>query len=124
MVAGLTTLKKLADGRIYSELEQKNRNFVSELTSRLNGSTINVAGVASMFWIVFQRELPRSSAAISKDGISHYNRMHSKVLNIGLYVPPSGYEVCFVSAAHTDEMLSEAADKLATLIKEEAHEWE
>jgi len=123
MVAGLTTLKKLADGRIHSQLEQKNRKFVSEVTSQLDGSAINIAGVASMFWIVFQRDLPRSAEAISKDGISHYNRMHSKVLDSGLYMPPSGYEVCFISTAHTDEMLTEAAGKLASLIREEAHEW-
>ncbi|MBU1318269.1 MAG: glutamate-1-semialdehyde 2,1-aminomutase [candidate division Zixibacteria bacterium] len=123
MVAGLTTLKKLADGRIHSKLEQKNRKFVSEVTSQLDSSAINIAGVASMFWIVFQRDLPRSAEAISKDGISHYNRMHSKVLDSGLYMPPSGYEVCFISAAHTDEMLTDAAAKLASLIREEAHEW-
>jgi len=123
MVAGLTTLKKLADGRIHSKLEQKNRKFVSEVTSQLDSSAINIAGVASMFWIVFQRDLPRSAEAISKDGISHYNRMHSKVLDGGLYMPPSGYEVCFISAAHTDEMLTDAAAKLASLIREEAHEW-
>lgn len=123
MAAGLTTLKKLADGRIHGELERKNRKFVSDLTTRLNTSAINVAGVASMFWIVFQRELPRSTAVISKDGISHYNRMHGRVLDNGLYLPPSGYEVGFISAAHTDEMLERAAVTLASIIKEEAHEW-
>jgi len=123
MVAGLTTLSKLADGRIYSDLENKNRQFVSEITTRLNGSAVNIAGVSSIFWIVFQQDLPRAAHQIDKDGIGHYNRIHEKVLDAGLYFPPSGYEVCFVSAAQTTEMLTEAAATLASLIKAEAHEW-
>ncbi len=123
MTAGLATLKKLADGRIHAQLEQKNRKFVSELLGRINGSTVNIAGVASIFWIVFQRDLPRTASAIDKDGISHYNRMHEHILDRGIYLPPSGYEVCFISNAHTDEMLSGAAQTLAEAIKKEAHEW-
>jgi glutamate-1-semialdehyde 2,1-aminomutase len=123
MVAGLTTLKKLADGRIYSQLEARNRRFVSTIMSHLSGSAVNIAGVASMFWIVFQRELPRAAHAISTDGIAHYNRMHAGILEAGLYLPPSGYEVCFISAVHTDDQLAQAATALAKGIKKEAHAW-
>ncbi|MBD3401516.1 glutamate-1-semialdehyde 2,1-aminomutase [candidate division GN15 bacterium] len=123
MVAGLTTLKKLADGGIHARLEEKNRKFVSSIVSRLSNSTVNIAGVASIFWIVFQKELPRTAAGISTDGISHYNRMHEQILDRGVYLPPSGYEVCFVSAAHTDEMLEHTADLLVETIGREAHAW-
>lgn len=123
MVAGLTTLKKLADGRIHGELEEKNRRFVSALTTKLSESAVNVAGVASIFWVVFQRDLPRTAAAISKDGISHFNRMHERVLDEGIYLPPSGYEVCFLSSSHTDGELDAAAETMAAIIGEEAHAW-
>jgi len=124
MTAGLATLEKLADGKIYAELEEKNRRFVSKLIGKINGSVINVPGIASIFWIVFQKDLPRSAGDIDPDGISHFNRMHEAVLNDGIYLPPSGYEVCFLSAAHTNEMLDDAADILAKNIKQEAHQWE
>jgi glutamate-1-semialdehyde 2,1-aminomutase len=123
MTAGLTTLKKLADGRMYTELENRNRRFVSNLTSRLNNKVINIIGVASIFWIVFQRELPRSAHMIDTDGITHYNRMYGRILNQGIYLPPSGYEVCFISAAHTDDMLDKTADILAAEFDKEAHSW-
>jgi glutamate-1-semialdehyde 2,1-aminomutase len=123
MVAGLTTLKKLADGQIHHSLEERNRRFVSTIMSRLSGSSANIAGVASIFWIVFQRELPRAAHEISGDGISHFNRMHAAVLDAGIYLPPSGYEVCFLSAAHDEEHLDKAAETLADLIGREAHEW-
>lgn len=124
MTAGLATLNKLADGKIYSDLERKNRLFVSELTEKLKGYTINIAGVASIYWIVFQNDLPRRADRIDPDGISHYNRVHEKILNSGIYLPPSGYEVCFISAAHTEVMLKVAASTLADAIRQEAHKWQ
>ncbi len=123
MTAGLATLRKLADGKIYKELEEKNRRFVSLLMSELRDNLVNVAGVGSIYWIVFQNDLPRAAHSINSDGISHYNRMHTKILDQGIYLPPSGYEVCFLSAAHTDELLEQAASILATAIKKEAHVW-
>jgi len=123
MTAGLTTLKKLADGTIYQELEDKNRRFVSSVVSRLERNSVNIAGVGPIYWIVFQKDLPRAAAKIDPDGIAHFNRMHDTVLERGVYLPPSGYEVCFVSTAHTDDMLAEAADVLVDVISHEAHAW-
>jgi len=123
MTAGLATLGKLADGNIYAELEARNRRFVAKLVSQLNGNSVNMAGVGSIFWIVFQRDIPRRACDISSDGISHYNRMHGSVLDAGIYLPPSGYEVCFLSAAHTNQMLDEAADILGSITAQEAHVW-
>jgi glutamate-1-semialdehyde 2,1-aminomutase len=123
MAAGLATLEKLADGDIHRQLERKNRQFVGLMMTRLEGSAVNIAGVASIYWIVFQKELPRSSAAIDPDGISHYNRVHGRILDAGIYLPPSGYEVCFISAAHDDDALEAAAEKLAEAISREAHAW-
>jgi len=123
MTAGLVTLKKLADGRIHAQLEERNRRFVSDMMADLKDSTVNIAGIASIYWIVFQRDIPRAAQAIDCDGIAHYNRVHYKILDAGIYLPPSGYEVCFVSAAHTDEMLANAAKVLVQAIRQEAHVW-
>ncbi len=123
MSAGLTTLKKLADGKIHERLESLNRKFVGQLTSYFRDSQVTVGGVGSIYWIVFQPELPRAAHAISTDGISHYNRLHNKILLQGIYMPPSGYEVCFLSAAHTEELLMQAANVLGQAIQSEAHTW-
>lgn len=123
MAAGLATLNKLASGKIHSQLEASNRKFVGQMTKQLSDCQVTVAGVGSIFWICFQQKLPKSASAIAADGISHYNRMHEGILEQGLYLPPSGYEVCFISAAHTDEMLNGAADILVSAIKAEAPAW-
>lgn len=123
MTAGLATLEKLASDNVYAEMEKRNRRFVSEITTRLTSSSVNIAGVASIFWIHFQRDIPRSAGAVDSDGIAHYNRMHTRMLEAGIYLPPSGYEVCFLSTVHTDKLLDDAANTIARLIGEEAHEW-
>ena len=123
MTAGLATLAQLADGQVHADLEERNRRFVSNMMANLGDNTVNIAGVASIFWIVFQGDLPRAAHEISADGIAHYNRMHARTLENGVYIPPSGYEVCFLSAAHTDEMLTEAALVLTDSIRSEAHQW-
>ncbi len=122
MVAGLTTLKKLSSDNVYAELENRNRRFISNITSRLANSAVTIAGVASIFWIVFQRDLPRAASDIDSDGIAHYNRMHERMLTAGMYLPPSGYEVCFLSTVHTDDILDKAAATIAVIIGEEARQ--
>ena len=123
MTAGLTTLHKLADGTTHARLEDLNRKFVSKMMENLSAHAVNIVGVASMFWIVFQKEIPRRASDIAADGISHFNRIHEKILENGLYFPPSGYEVCFLSTAHTEDMLMNAAAILSDIIGREAHAW-
>jgi glutamate-1-semialdehyde 2,1-aminomutase len=123
MTAGLVTLKKLASGSIFSTLEDRNRRFVRSLTRQLEGLQVTVVGVGSIFWLVFQSDMPRAAHQISPDGIAHFNRMHERVLNSGVYLPPSGYEVCFISTAHTDALLEDAAKVLVDAIGTEAHSW-
>jgi glutamate-1-semialdehyde 2,1-aminomutase len=116
MVAGLTTLRQLADGTIHTDLQKKTRRFVERLSAGLDGAGITIASIGSIFWLSFQQELPRRADRIDSNGIARYNRGYEKILNSGLYFPPSGYEVCFISAAHTEQMLDDAADLLASLI--------
>ncbi|MCX6834040.1 MAG: glutamate-1-semialdehyde 2,1-aminomutase [candidate division Zixibacteria bacterium] len=123
MTAGLVTLKKLASGSIYSTLEDRNRRFVRLLTRQLEGLQVTVVGAGSIFWLVFQSDMPRAAHQIGPDGIAHFNRMHERVLNAGVYLPPSGYEVCFISTAHTDDLLEDAANVLVGAIRTEAHSW-
>jgi glutamate-1-semialdehyde 2,1-aminomutase len=124
MAAGLAALTKLSDGAIHASLENRNRAFVTRLVSQLKDSVVNIAGVGSIFWIAFQRELPRSAAAIDPDGISHFNRLHEQMLEAGIYLPPSGYEVWFVSNAHDEETLMSVADTMGGIIAKEAHKWQ
>jgi glutamate-1-semialdehyde 2,1-aminomutase len=41
--------------------------------------------------------------------MAYFSTLHAALLDRGIYLGPSGYEVGFVSAAHTDEDLDKAA---------------
>ena len=44
--------------------------------------------------------------------------MHSALLNKGIYIGPSGYEVGFISSAHTSKILEEVADTFCEVLDE------
>jgi len=85
MTAGLATLEKLADGKIYSKLEKLTGGFVNRLKDNLKGLDLQIPTVASIFWLVFQKETPRSADKIDQEGIGIFNRMHNRTLDKGIY---------------------------------------
>ena len=117
MTAGLTTLKKLVDDDLYADLEVRTSHFVSKLRAKLEGTGAIVVRIGSIFWIAFQPETPLAAHEVDSEGIIRFNKIHRAILEAGIYLPPSGYEVCFVSAAHTEEVLNRAADAIAEVIR-------
>jgi len=65
--------------------------------------TATVVRQGSLFWTVFQDEAPRSFAAIDGNKMEIYGRLHRDLIARGIYLAPSGWEVGFVSSAHTDD---------------------
>jgi glutamate-1-semialdehyde 2,1-aminomutase len=120
MAAGWHTLQRLVDGTEYASLEHKSASFAEHLRKQISSLGAQIVRVGSIFWLVFQEELPRRADQISGDGIARFNAIHGMALDRGIYLPPSGYEVCFVSTAHTESALDEAADTLTELIRIQA----
>ena len=116
MVAGLATLQKLEQGNLYARLEDNAQALTGDLNSRLNKYGGQVIRIGSIFWLVFQADIPRAAHQVSADGAARYNRLHHEILDAGIYLPPSGYEVCFVSTVHTPEMLKTASDTIVDTI--------
>ncbi|MCB1182829.1 glutamate-1-semialdehyde 2,1-aminomutase [bacterium] len=105
MAAGLATLTRTATSDFYDELERKGARLQEglEKAARDNGVTATVVRQGSLIWTVFQDEAPRSFAAIDGTKMAIYGRLHRDLLDRGVYLAPSGWEVAFVSAAHTDD---------------------
>jgi len=104
MAAGLATLQKTGQPGFYEELERKGALLQSglEKAAAANGVTATVVRQGSLFWTVFQDEAPRSFAAIDGSKMDIYGRLHRGLIERGVYLAPSGWEVGFVSASHTD----------------------
>ncbi len=60
----------------------------------------------------------RRSSEIDPDSMAHFSRLHAALLERGVYLGPSGYEVGFVSAAHTDSVIDEAVSAFTDALDE------
>ena len=49
--------------------------------------------------------------------MKYFRLLHGDLLENGIYLGPSGYEVGFISAAHSNEILEEAAMKICASLE-------
>jgi glutamate-1-semialdehyde 2,1-aminomutase len=105
MAAGLATLATLAAEDGWRRLET--------LGARLEAGTREVlarrslpAGfvrLGSLFWLAMQPgEPPRRFDRVAPDGAARYAVLHRELLERGVYLAPSAFEVGFLSLAHTE----------------------
>jgi glutamate-1-semialdehyde 2,1-aminomutase len=121
MTAGLTTLQKLLAGDIYAELESLGRQledqFGNDRVVQVDGARMQRAG--SLFWFVpdggdavirSNRQIPESVGRLYPD-IFH------ALLERGIYLPPSPYEVGFLSTAHTAKDIEQLAVAMSAVMQ-------
>lgn len=111
MAAGYATLKQLLEPGFYDDLEAKTAGFVQKIQDHCDekGYEIHLQQMASIFWLAFTRERIIRSDQIEAASMETFKKVHHELLQRGVYLGPSGYEVGFVSAAHSQSDLDEAA---------------
>jgi glutamate-1-semialdehyde 2,1-aminomutase len=108
MAAGIAQLKECLQPGFYEMLEAKTKKLVSGLENQFkrHGYICSIFSVGSIFWMSFSdSEAIRSASGIRAEGIKKFNELYHSLLESGIYMGPSGYEVGFVSAAHTEQDL-------------------
>ncbi|NBC24763.1 MAG: hypothetical protein GVX78_04020 [Bacteroidetes bacterium] len=76
------------------------------------GYEAGIQQIGSIFWLKFSEKMIRSADQIDGNKMALFKHLHSKLLHDNVYMGPSGYEVGFISTAHTESELEEAADKI------------
>ncbi len=114
MAAGYATLTELSKPGFYEALEQKTVRFLNILQNHCDakGYAVTFPHAGSIFWPTFTRERIVRSEDIDGSKMSLFSRFHLECLQRGVYFGPSGYEVGFISSAHTDEALDFAAAQI------------
>jgi len=110
MAAGIAQLSVLKGG-VYKSLNSKASAFVEALQRYVAAKNykVKIFSVGSIFWIAFtDKEYIRAASEIDPQSMEKYKVMHRELLNRGIYFGPSGYEVGFVSNAHTKTDLEKA----------------
>ena len=117
MAAGAAQLKCCLENDFYPNLEKKTATFVDDLNRIATAKSfpVKVISKASIFWMAFsEKENIRQAADIEASSMERFNVMYNQLLEKGIYLGPSGYEVGFVSAAHSNADLK----NVATIIEE------
>jgi glutamate-1-semialdehyde 2,1-aminomutase len=111
MAAGIAQLTECAKPGFYENLAEKTERFVSQINHHAadKGYPFELVTVGSIFWLSFNGKKRIHSADQIDPDMSGFRKMHRELLNRGVYLGPSGYEVGFVSQAHADEDLKAAA---------------
>ncbi|MBC7567456.1 MAG: aminotransferase class III-fold pyridoxal phosphate-dependent enzyme, partial [Pedobacter sp.] len=111
MAAGIAQLTELLKSGFYKDLNAKATEF-SESIQRFataRSYKFKVFHVGSIFWFAFtNKEKIQTAEDIDPASMEKFKIMHRELLNRGIYLGPSGYEVGFVSAAHSKIELEKA----------------
>jgi len=109
--AGIAALKQLLKKGFYTDIEKKTQNFVGDIQKHIDkkGYDMSIQTIASIFWFSFSKKRSISADDIDSAKMPLFKDLHSKLLKEGIYLGPSGYEVGFVSTAHTKKDLKKAA---------------
>ena len=102
--AGLATLRRLQSEDPYGRMEQRSAALHRALVDGAAkfGIPARVNRVGSMLTLFFtDREVTDFDSAKNSD-LKRFNAFFHAMLDQGIYLPPSQFEVAFISAAHTE----------------------
>jgi len=109
MTAGLLTLRRLHDPRVYETLEQRSAKLCEGLSQAATEAGLKTVTnrVGSMWTSFFTEEQVTNWAKANTSNREVYGRFFHAMLNEGVYLAPSQFEAGFVSITHTDAIIDE-----------------
>ena len=111
MAAGIAQLELCLAPDFYRSMEAKTRGFVERVNAyaTVKNYDFELVSLASIFWLSFNGKKSIHRADEISPDMTSFNKLHDYLLHHGVYLGPSGYEVGFISSAHTEEELAFAA---------------
>jgi glutamate-1-semialdehyde 2,1-aminomutase len=116
VAAGLATLSLLLELNPYARLERLTETLAKGMdqAAKRTAAPLHAARKGSVFTPFFRKEPVRNLTDAKACDTAAYARFFHRMLDQGIYLPPSQFELSFLSTAHTDkdvEQFLEAADR-------------
>ncbi|MGJ3243807.1 MAG: glutamate-1-semialdehyde 2,1-aminomutase [Opitutales bacterium] len=110
MAAGQASLDLLREQQPYAELHRLGTlvKETLEAAGERKGLPLHVIQDGSMFCLSIREERPRNMDEVVEGDKAVFNRIFHFCLKNGVYLPPSVYETCFISTAHSGEAIEKA----------------
>ena len=104
MTAGIKTLELLQRPGVYRDLESAGRRLADGLRQACSGAEtpVTINRVGSMMTLFFSQNEVTGWDLVSGSDKEAFARFFHRMLDEGVYLPPSPFEAMFVSTAHGD----------------------
>jgi glutamate-1-semialdehyde 2,1-aminomutase len=108
VAGGLATLRWLKDNQPYRTLEVKTLSIVVALRmlATRKGIDVFIPSIGSVFSVFFTGQAVHDFDDVMKTDKDKYIRAFHTLMSKNVYMPPSPFEVSFLSVAHTDQQIS------------------
>ena len=119
MAAGIATLTALTRP-LHSRIETRTAALVEGLQSIAGelGVPLTTDCAGSMWGFFFSAEPVRNFAMAKRSDVSLFRKFFHAALANGVYLPPSPFEACFMSAAHSDDDVASALDRMRDAMRQ------
>ena len=107
MSAGIAALSLLREEKCWEKLEQVASRLETGISSvaKKAGIPIRQMRVGTMFTTFFSETEPRDWSTVRVADKERFAKFFRKILENGVYLPPSQFEAGFVSTLHSDEII-------------------
>ena len=106
--AALVVLRRLRDADVYAQLESTAAALAEGLRNTLDGVTVQQVG--PMLTVFFRDGEVRNFAEAKECDTAAYAAFFRRLLEHGVYVPPSQFEAMFVATVHGDEEIAQTVE--------------
>jgi len=120
MSAGIAQLSICAQKGFYEDQEERTKTFVNRINAyaQEKGYEFEIFMVGSIFWLAFSNKTSIRRADEINSDMTPFKNLHKALLERGIYLGPSGYEVGFISHVHSKEILAQAAEQFCMAMDE------
>ncbi|MCS6767198.1 MAG: glutamate-1-semialdehyde 2,1-aminomutase [Candidatus Nitrosocaldus sp.] len=121
VTASLATIRYLTRHRsLYSRIARRCGELVSMIDDAIedNGLTARVNSIASMLQVFFTSREVRDHATARSSNTELFKAYFRALLKQGIFIPPSQFEVCFLSLAHDDTIIRSTGESIDRAFRE------
>jgi glutamate-1-semialdehyde 2,1-aminomutase len=107
MTAGIETLELLKSKKIYQDLERKTSYLIENISisAEEKGIPLSINHTKGMFTLFFAEGPVKDYRTAKMSDTSRFAKFFIEMMEQGIYLPPSQFEACFISLAHTQKDL-------------------
>jgi glutamate-1-semialdehyde 2,1-aminomutase len=112
--AAIATIKILTEAKneIYPKIARTCDSIVNGIKDELEKSKLNyvINTIGSMYQLFFTSEKVKDSKSAMKSNAMAFRKLYDKLLECGVFIPPSQLETCFISYSHTEDDIDKTVE--------------